>query len=231
MKRPDNAHEFVAWNEEMVRRYDPDTYHTASSLPIRLLERLRVHRVRELLHVQPDSRVLEIGCGGGNVLERMPGRRVGIDLSTTILGKARTRLGPSVGLVRGDALRLPFADGAFDRVYCSEVLEHVLDPEAVIAEMRRVTATGGLAVLSVPNEDLINHAKQVAFRLPFGRRLLGGGSDGYQVSEKMDDEWHLHAFGKERLLAAIGDHFRVQRLLGVPAGLLPLRYVAQLAPR
>src|SRR5215468_9867226 len=108
--RPTDASSFTAWNEEMVQRYDPDAYHTRSPLPIRAIEALRVRAIVRLLDAAPHHRVLEVGCGGGNVLERVPGRRFGIDLSPFILKKARNRLG-DVPLVRGDALHLPFRDG------------------------------------------------------------------------------------------------------------------------
>jgi SAM-dependent methyltransferase len=47
--------------------------------------------------------------------------------------------------------RLPFADGTFDLVWCSEVIEHLNDPAFSLAELRRVTKQGGLLVLTTPN--------------------------------------------------------------------------------
>ncbi len=229
-ERPRDRREFTAWNEAMVQRFDPDAYHTRSPLPIRAIERLRVHVIRRMLSATARERVLEVGVGGGNVLERIAGRRVGIDLSPFILGKAKARLGAGAQLVRGDAMALPFSDGSFDRVYCSEVLEHVLEPEAVVREMRRVLAPGGFAVVSVPNEALINRVKGLVFKLPLGRRLVGGGAGGYQVSEKMDDEWHLHEFDRARLERAVTGQFSVVELVGVPSRLVPLRLVARLVP-
>jgi len=229
--RPRDRHEFTAWNEEMVQRFDPDAYHTRSPLPIRAVERLRVRAIARLLQSAPGLRVLEVGCGGGNVLERVAGRRVGIDLSPFILHKARARLGTSALLARGDAMSLPFADGVFDRVFCSEVLEHVLEPEAVVREMRRVLSPRGHAVVSVPNEALINRVKGIVFKLPLGKRFLGGSDGGYQVSQKMDDEWHLHEFDQARLERAVAGQFTVEKVVGIPAGLMPLRLVARLAPR
>lgn len=228
--RPRDRREFTAWNEEMVQRFDPDAYHTRSSLPVRAIEALRIRAIRRLLAATDGTRVLEVGVGGGNVLERMPGVRLGVDLSRVILRKARARLGSAVPLLRCDAMALPFADACFDRVYCSEVLEHVLEPEAVVREMRRVLAPGGSVVVSVPNEALINLAKQVVFRLPFGRRLVGGGEGGYRVSDKMDDEWHLHAFDRPRLERAVASYFRIEQVIGVPSRALPLRLVARLLP-
>jgi ubiquinone/menaquinone biosynthesis C-methylase UbiE len=231
-ERPRDRREFVAWNEEMVRRFDPDAYHTRSALPIRAIERLRVRAIGRLLAASANSRVLEVGVGGGNVLERIAARRVGIDLSPFILRKARARLGGTAALVRGDAMLLPFCDGAFDRVYCSEVLEHVLEPEVVVGEMRRVLAPRGFAVVSVPNEALINRVKAMLFRLPLGRRLItGGGEGGYRPSEKMEDEWHLHEFDRERLERAVTGRFTIDAVVGIPSRLMPLRLVARLQPR
>lgn len=231
-ERPRDRRAFTAWNEEMVQRFDPDAYHTRSALPVRVVERLRVRAIRRMLAATAESRVLEVGVGGGNVLERIPGRRVGIDLSPFILQKAQARLGAAAGLVRGDAMMLPFADGVFDRVYCSEVLEHVLEPEAVVREMRRVLRPAGWAVVSVPNEALINRVKAMLFRLPLGRRLVaGGGEGGYQPSEKMDDEWHLHEFDRTRLERAVAGRFTIDAIAGVPSRLAPLRLVARLRPR
>jgi 2-polyprenyl-3-methyl-5-hydroxy-6-metoxy-1,4-benzoquinol methylase len=47
--------------------------------------------------------------------------------------------------------RLPFEDGSFDLVWCSEVIEHLQDPAFSLAELRRVTKPGGLLVLTTPN--------------------------------------------------------------------------------
>ena len=230
MNRPSDLRDFAAWNEAMVALYDPDAYHTRSPLPVRWIEKLRVRAVVRALGAAPSMRVLEVGCGAGNVLARVRAVRVGLDLSPSLLAKARARLGPAAPLVRADAGRLPFASASFDRVFCSEVLEHVLHPEQVIAELRRLLRPGGWAVVSIPNEPLINWAKKWAFRMPLGRQILQGNADGYRVSEKMDDEWHLHEFDPARLEQAVKGVFAVARLQGVPTRWFALRHVALLTP-
>ncbi|MBI3994304.1 MAG: methyltransferase domain-containing protein [Candidatus Lambdaproteobacteria bacterium] len=57
---------------------------------------------------------------------------------------------PAFLVLRADALRLPFGTERFDRVICSEVLEHVPDPRRAIAELGRVLRPGGLMAASVP---------------------------------------------------------------------------------
>ena len=60
---------------------------------------------------------------------------------------AATRLGAAVN---GDGTRLPFPDDTFDRIICSEVLEHIPDDDAALAELHRVLKPGGMLAATVP---------------------------------------------------------------------------------
>src|SRR5687767_9754846 len=88
------------WNEAMVDRYDIERYYERSHFVVRWVERKRIDALRRLANVRPGERVLEVGCGAGHVLQHFTGtRRTGIDLSTTMLGRARRRLGDAVTLL------------------------------------------------------------------------------------------------------------------------------------
>jgi SAM-dependent methyltransferase len=117
----------------------------------------------ERLALRPGLRVLDLGCGEGrhalSFWLEAPVTVVGLDRGEADLRTAAARAGEfaesapegaHVGFVRADGLRLPFADGSFDRVVCSEVLEHVPDYGAMLAEIRRVLRPGGICVVSVP---------------------------------------------------------------------------------
>jgi SAM-dependent methyltransferase len=104
---------------------------------------------------QGDGRLLEVGCGeGGNLfhLGPRPGLTVGLDYSHAKLGFAVGAL-PWARFVGADALSLPFRSGAFDRVFCRDVLHHL--PEGrrreAVAELFRVCRPGGDIVLIEPN--------------------------------------------------------------------------------
>ncbi len=96
---------------------------------------------------RPDSLLLDLACGGGllapHVVEKGH-RHVGLDLSATALPQARAH---GVLPVRGDVLRLPFADEVADVVVAGEVLEHVREPLELVSEACRVLRPGGVLVL------------------------------------------------------------------------------------
>jgi SAM-dependent methyltransferase len=106
-------------------------------------------------------RVLDAGCGSGRHLceaFRTPGVEVaGVDLSRVDLSKAKGFLSLMAREQEGrwsvacaDVTHLPFASGRFDVVVCSEVLEHVFDNQAAVAELVRVLKPGGDLIVTVP---------------------------------------------------------------------------------
>jgi len=223
-----DVREFKSWNDAMVEKYDVEQFHDHPSPLIRYIERKRVRRILALLAARPGDRVLEVGCGAGNILAQIAGdRRCGIDLAESLLAKAARRLAKRGALVQGDAEHLPFRDRAWQRVYCSEVLEHIPSPSAALAEIRRIVADGGVAVVSVPNERLINRLKAMLRASGVYRIVLGARSGDYQMPERMDDEWHLHVFDLAGLLAMIPPGLSVTRIEGIPFRWLPLRYVVR----
>jgi SAM-dependent methyltransferase len=97
-------------------------------------------------------RVLDIGCGSGGLLAYVAGHSpslpVGVDLFPDTLVYCHRRGIRNVSAAA--ATTLPFADGVFDFVVAQDVVEHVRDDAAALAEMFRVCAPGGIALVLVP---------------------------------------------------------------------------------
>ena len=103
--------------------------------------------------LKPGQRVLELGCGTGAILADFPQQTglYGLDLDYQALTQAAQNA-PGARLTCGDGANLPFADAAFEHVFCHFVLLWVKDPERVVSELRRVTRPGG-AVLALAEPD------------------------------------------------------------------------------
>lgn len=139
----------------------------------------------EYLDLSPGVRLLDVACGTGNftrhfadVLRELgagddPSLIVGLDMSEPMLDKAAEYLKASemvdeIFLVRGDATRLPFQRGAFDRVHCAGALHMMEDPDEALRHFARVLRPDGLLVIGtfVEGSGLMRRALKRAAALP-----------------------------------------------------------------
>ena len=138
----------------------------------------------------PPGRVLDLGCGVGHSYELLaPRETVGVDIAAGALeGQQRET-------VVADMRELPFGDASFASVLSVQSIEHVPDPERVLAEVRRVLQPGGAAVFVTPN------------RLTFGR------------PDEIIDPYHYVEYdehGLRSLCASFFDTVDVRGLFGSP---------------
>lgn len=114
----------------------------------------------ERLEIRTGDRVLDAGCGEGRhcfgALER-GAHVVGLDLdraslrarSNALRDRAEER-GSLGAMIHGNTFRLPFANETFDKVICSEVMEHVHDYRGAVRELARVTRPDGMLAVTIP---------------------------------------------------------------------------------
>jgi SAM-dependent methyltransferase len=102
------------------------------------------------------GRVLDLGCGVGHSLDLLaPRESVGVDREAAALA------GQPRETVVADMRELPFDDGSFSSIVCSHAIEHVPDPEALLAEAARVLASDGTAVFTTPNRLTFARADEI----------------------------------------------------------------------
>jgi ubiquinone biosynthesis O-methyltransferase len=123
-------------------------------------QEVRSAAVLDLLGAKDGETILDIGCGNARdvlPLAQAGSRVVGVDLSEGMIEQARTDLVAAgireVELQVGDVTALQFPAQCFDKILCSEVIEHVPDPDLAIQEMFRVLKPGGSLVISTPNRS------------------------------------------------------------------------------
>jgi ubiquinone/menaquinone biosynthesis C-methylase UbiE len=87
----------------------------------------------------PPARTLDVACGTGYLTQHLPGEVTGLDQSASMLELASARV-PTAAFVQSDALRLPFQDGTFERVFTSHFYGHLEEPARTgfLGEARRV---------------------------------------------------------------------------------------------
>lgn len=130
-----------------------------SSKPdLKAFEKLRIAELKDTealirRYGGPNCRVLEIGAGIGWQAKTLSGlgyrvQAIDLPVENEISNHARNRIWP---IIDYDGKNIPFNNNSFDIVYSSNVLEHVLNPDALNQEIHRVLRPGGFAIHLVPN--------------------------------------------------------------------------------
>jgi ubiquinone/menaquinone biosynthesis C-methylase UbiE len=139
----------------------------------------------------PHSKVLEVGCGGGQLIQSLSGKSniIGFDLSLNVLRRVASKNLKTTNLVAGDAVSLPFKETSFDIIVCTEVLEHVPRFDLVITEIERVISPDGFVLITVPNlwrYDSLDGRYKIVTRILSFVSSLSGQKDSYKF------DGHIH---------------------------------------
>jgi O-antigen biosynthesis protein len=135
------------------------------------------------------QRVLDVGCSTGYLAERLQQRGadvVGLDMDERAVELAG-RFCSEVHVGDVETMELPFEPASFDAIVCGDLIEHVRDPQALLARLRQFLSPGGRLVLSTPN--IANWA--IRLSLLFGR---------FRYTEwGILDRTHTHFFTRKTL--------------------------------
>lgn len=135
--------------------------------------------------ISPDS-ILDVGSGEGFTLSLLEKNSVGKTREGLEYSEVSIQLGkemfPGLNLRQGDIYHMPYEDNSFDLVICSEVLEHLENPEQALQELVRVSKK--YCLFSVPNEPLFMGANFLR-----GKNLSRWGNDIEHINH-----WSSHKF-------------------------------------
>ncbi|WP_270886460.1 class I SAM-dependent methyltransferase [Pedococcus sp. 5OH_020] len=148
---------------------------------------------------------LDVGCSAGFIADELAlagARTTGVDIDEPGLAKARERFGQRVDFRVARGEELPLDDDSVDVVVLNHIYEHVVDPEAVVAEIHRVLAPAGVLYLG------IGHRHQLVephYRLPFLSWLPQRAADRYLRLTRRGEQYYEHYYsrtGLRRLFSA-----------------------------
>jgi 2-polyprenyl-3-methyl-5-hydroxy-6-metoxy-1,4-benzoquinol methylase len=207
-----------AVNDRLAAQHPINDYYDKSSWPIRKIEQARLGIIRDMVGPCVGLRLLEVGSGGGHVLRLFRDARLtAVDVSGKFLETARQNLrGYDCEFIKGEIDKLGLPEESFDRIVCTEVLEHIPEPEPVLREIARLLKRSGRAVITVPNDPLINTGKNLVRRSPLGwalgDRVNWGG-----------DHYHVHQWRPFEFKAVLERYFEVEAQRSAPFDWLPIR--------
>lgn len=185
----------------------------------------------KFINSQSEDDVIELGCGAGHILIEIPkGNLTGIDLSEKMIEKTKKRfqgIGRKITLIKGNVENLPkeIRNKKFNKIICSEVIEHVLHPDRVINQILEITHPNSIVVISIPNEKFINFLKQIFIKLKIFSLFFSN------ISRKADEEHHLHSFNLPLLKKITKEKLEIKEMKSIPFRFLPIRYVVKFVPR
>ena len=217
-EEPSVAPDVELLNDRLAREHPTDDYYERSPAIIRWIEQQRLRIIREMVAEDPNHQILEIGSGGGHVLRMFKRAKLtAVDVSDVFLDYARKNLsGYDVEFIKGEIVKLGLPAEKFDRIICTEVLEHTQDPEAILREIARLLRPSGRAIITVPNDNLINGLKSIVRRTPVGWLLKGRVEWG-------GDIYHIHVWKPAEFRQILERYFDVEEQRAAPNDWLPLR--------
>ncbi len=154
----------------MLQRYYSQDQHQDRYVPVNVFgEAFHESRLANLehyfkRHIKDSDRVLDVGSGYSMFVLTAPDWKFDVtccDLDRAAMEKMRVEA-PQFKWVDGDAAHVPFGDEEFDAVFAGEVIEHMPDPAAGLAEWMRVLKPGGVLIVTTPNKErMVNRINRV----------------------------------------------------------------------
>lgn len=199
----------IMYKEKIRKRFD-ELASSYSDKSVGFILNKRVGCIKR--YNKEDDVVLEIGCGSGNVLWMLKGKRYGVDISEKMVRAAKNRI--EGGFVNSDAESLPFKDEVFDAIVISEVLYYLKSNEKIIEESFRCLKNDGMLLITSLNKPW---------------RFLNTLANLFRIG--VHDNVSLDYPKLEELKLSINKYFEIIDVRGIPFGFLKISPIFFIAAR
>jgi len=180
----------------------------AQSYSSSALEFIRDKRLKLIKkHIKKDDKILEIGCGSGNLLRFIECDNIfGIDISENMVKEAKKTISNGTFEI-GDAENLPYENDSFDKVLISEVLYYLPDVDKAISETRRVLKKDGLILITTLNKKY-NFVKTLVNLFKIG----------------VHDDVSLPYISYKKLKESLEKSFKIEEIKAIPIKYVPAKF-------
>lgn len=144
------------WNQVPIDYYDTGI---SKNILQRFWHNRKLEVFKELLGQQKPQEIIDIGCASGTMTNSIsqiwPKSKItAVDVYPAAIAYAKIKY-PHIRFLVADAHKLPFKDNLFDLVTCYETIEHVVNPEKVLKEIRRVLKKNGVAIIEMDSGSVL----------------------------------------------------------------------------
>jgi len=189
------------YKEQVKEKFDElaDSY---SDNAVSYIRDKRLEKISK--YIKKEDRVLEIGCGSGNLLKLLNSKNIyGLDISPKMIEFCKKTI-PHGTFISGDAENLPYENNSFDKVIISEVLYYLPDIEKALKEANRVLKKEGLLLITSLNKKY-NFIKTLVKVFKIG----------------VHDDVSLPYISLKQLKLLLGKDFKIQEIASVPINFMP----------
>jgi ubiquinone/menaquinone biosynthesis C-methylase UbiE len=147
-------------NDKEIKKYyiDIERYDWVTDIkyPEKLFHIWRERGIMKWINRYGKGTTLDVGCGTGLITRHLNGNHiVALDINHWAVKRVKLHASDKVQCVAGDIESLPLASDTFDMVICTDVLEHLPNPDRALKEILRVMKTGAILIGEVPSRNLI----------------------------------------------------------------------------
>lgn len=194
----------MTYKEKVKEKFDElaDSY-SDSAIPY--IRNKRLNLINK--YIKKEDKVLEIGCGSGNILKLISSKNVyGLDISPKMVEFCKKTI-PFGNFIAGDAENLPYENNYFDKVIISEVLYYLPDLEKALEEANRVLKKDGLLIITSLNKKY-NFVKTLVNVLKIG----------------VHDNVSMSYMSLKQLKNNLEKNFKIEEISSVPLKIIPANY-------